>query len=166
MGTFGMFNVDKSEQIKQPVSQYFASQLINLEWAQPGNGKHQVFPASVDIDDPAGHKLVTAYAVKRPDGQWALMIVNKDQENSHSIRLAFHDASSNSNSLFAGPVDMITFGSAQYHWNPEPNGGTANPDGPPVKSQVTAGPATTYTLPKASVTVLRGQIASSKLHQP
>jgi hypothetical protein len=120
----------------------------------------------VDIDDPVGHRLVTAYAVKRPDGQWALMIVNKDQENSHSIRLAFHDASTNTDSLFAGPVDMITFGSAQYHWNPEPNGGTANPDGPPAKSQITAGPTTTYTLPKASVTVLRGQIASSKLHQP
>jgi hypothetical protein len=108
--------------------------------------------------------LVTAYAVQRPDGQWALMVVNKDQENGHSIRLAFHDANKKTDSLFSGPVDMITFGSAQYHWNPEPNGGTANPDGPAAKSQITAGPTTTYTLPKASVTVLRGQIAASKLH--
>ena len=165
VGTFGMFNVDKSDQIKQPVSQYFASRLINLEWVQPGNGKHQVFPASSDVVDTIGHALVTAYAVRRPDGQWALMIINKDQENSLSIRLAFHDASSNSDSLFAGPVDMITFGSAQYHWNPEPKGGAANPDGPPAKSQITAGPTTTFTLPKASVTVLRGQIAGSKLNQ-
>ena len=90
------------------------------------------------------------------------MIVNKDQETDHTFRLAFHDASANRDSLFAGPVDMITFGSAQYHWNPEPNGGSASPDGPAAKSQIPAGPATTYTLPKASVTVLRGQIAAGK----
>ena len=166
IGTFSMLTVDKNYQIQQPLSQYFASQLINLEWVQPGNGKHQVFPAGADIEDTAGHKLVTAYAVQRPDGQWALMIVNKDQENPHSVRLAFHDASTNTESGFAGPVDMITFGSAQYHWNPEPNGGTADPDGPAAKSRMNAGPATTYTLPKASVTVLRGQIAKNNTSQP
>jgi len=163
MSTFSMFVTDKDYQIKQPTSQYFASQLINLEWVQPGNGAHQVFPASSDIVDPAGHNLVTAYAVRRPDGQWALMIVNKDQENAHSIRIAFHDTSTKTDSLFAGPVDMITFGSEQYQWIAEPNGGSANPDGPLAKSQLTANPTTTYTLPKASVTVLRGHIANSKV---
>jgi hypothetical protein len=158
MGTFGMFNVDKNYQITQPIAQFFASQLINLEWVQPGKGKHQVFPASADMIDPAGHNLVTAYAVQRPDGKWALMIINKDQENEHSIRLSFHDESTKTDRLFAGPVDMITFGSAQYRWNPEPDGGRANPDGPAARSQIMAGPATTYTLPKASVTVLRGEI--------
>ena len=162
MGTFGMFNVDKNYQITQPIAQYFASQLINLEWAQPGSGKHQVFPASGDVVDSAGHALVTAYAVQRPDGKWALMIVNKDQENDHSIRLAFHDAGSNTDKVFTGPVDMITFGSAQYHWNPQPDAGSANPDGPAAKSQITAASTTTYVLPKASVTVLRGEIAASK----
>ena len=159
MGTFGMFAVDKDYQIKQPTSQYFASQLINLEWVQPGNGAHKVFPATSDILDPAGHNLVTAYAVFRPDGQWSLMIVNKDQETPHSVRLAFHDATANADSQFAGPVDRITFGSEQYHWIAAPDGGSANPDGPAIRSQIAAGPTTTYTLPKASVTVLRGHIS-------
>jgi hypothetical protein len=36
MGTFGMFSTtEKDHQIVQPTSQYFASQLINLEWVQP-----------------------------------------------------------------------------------------------------------------------------------
>lgn len=161
MGTFGMFAVDKDYQIKQPTSQYFASQLINLEWVQPGNGAHKVFPATSDILDPAGHNLVTAYAVFRPDGQWSLMIVNKDQETPHSVRLAFHDATANADSQFAGPVDRITFGSEQYHWIAAPDGGSANPDGPAVRSQIAAGSTTTYTLPKASVTVLRGRIAKA-----
>jgi F5/8 type C domain-containing protein len=159
MGTFSMFTVDKDYQIKQPLSQYFASQLINLEWVQSGNGKHQLFPATVDIVDPAGHTLVTAYAVQRPDGQWALMIVNKDQENPHPVKLAFHNASTNIDSYFTGPVDMITFGSEQYHWNPEPNGGWGDPDGPAARSQQNANGETTFTLPRASVTVLRGKIS-------
>jgi hypothetical protein len=127
-----------------------------------------VFPATVDIDDPAGHALVTAYAVQRPDGQWALMLVNKDQENAYPVRIAFNDSTSKTDSSFTGPMDLITFGSEQYHWNPASTGGdypnapigNANPDGPATKSQITAGPATTFTLPKASVTVLRGKISA------
>jgi hypothetical protein len=111
MGTFSMLTVDKSYHIQQPLSQFFASQLINLEWVQSGDGKHQLFPANADIVDVAGHKLVTAYAVQRPDDQWALMIVNKDQENPHPIKLAFYDASTNTDSFFSGLVDVITFGS-------------------------------------------------------
>ena len=162
MSTFGMFVMNKDYQIQQPTSQYFASQLINLEWVQPGSGTHQLFPASSDVVDPAGHTLVTAYAVRRPDGQWALMIVNKDQENAHTVRLAFHDAGANGDSSFAGLVDRITFGSEQYQWKAEPNAGAANPDGPPAKSQISVNPQTNFTLPKASVTVLRGQIGGNK----
>ena len=162
MSTFGMFVMNKDYQIQQPTSQYFASQLINLEWVQPGSGTHQLFPAISDVVDPAGHTLVTAYAVRRPDGQWALMIVNKDQENAHTVRLAFHDAGANGDSSFAGLVDRITFGSEQYQWKAEPNAGAANPDGPPAKSQISANPQTRFTLPKASVTVLRGQIRGNK----
>ena len=162
MSTFSMFAMSKDYEIQQPTSQYFASQLINLEWAQPGSGTHQVFRAGSDIVDPAGHPLVTAYAVHRPDGQWALMIVNKDQENSHSVRLVFEDAGANRHSTFAGQVDRITFGSEQYRWNAEPNGGSASPDGPPMKSQLAVDASTKYLLPKASVTVLRGQLTGSQ----
>jgi hypothetical protein len=46
--------------VKQPLAQYFASQLIGLEWLQPGNGQHRPFAASGDITDGVGHRLVTA----------------------------------------------------------------------------------------------------------
>jgi len=162
MSTFGMFSMTKDYQIQQPTSQYFASQLINMEWVQPGSGAHQVFPASSDVVDSSGHALVTAYTVRRPDGQWALMVVNKDQENSHAVRLTFHDSAANRDSTFTGAVDRITFGSEQYKWNAVVNAGSANPDGPPARSQLTTDASTTYTLPKASVTVLRGHLANEK----
>ncbi len=106
--------------------------------------------------------LVTAYPLLRPDGQWSVMLVNKDQENSHAIRIAFHDDKADADSFFTGPVSLISFGSEQYQWHPEANGGKADPDGPAVRSTVTAVADTEFILPKASVTVLRGKIAAKK----
>ena len=33
---------------------------------------------AASIAKNAGHALVTAYAAKRPDGEWSLMVINKD----------------------------------------------------------------------------------------
>jgi F5/8 type C domain-containing protein len=162
LGTFGFFSTDANLQLQQPLSQYFASQLINLEWVQPGDGTHRLFPAASDIDDGAGHNLVSVYAALRPDSQWSLMVVNKDQENAHKVRIVFHDAKGNSDASFSGPVDVISFGSAQYQWHPNVNGGTADPDGPPSRFTIAASPGTEFELPKASVTVLRGALSTAK----
>jgi hypothetical protein len=162
LGTFGLFSSDANLQVQQPLSQFFASQLINLEWVQPGDGAHKLFPAASDIRDAAGHALVTAYAAQRPDGQWSLLMVNKDQENSHSVRIVFHDADKNADSFFSGPTSVISFGSEQYQWHPGARDGTADPDGPAARSTVSANADTTFALPKASITVIRGAIRSSK----
>jgi len=154
--TFGMFATDAKHQITQPLSQFFASQLINLEWLKPGNDAHQLYSAESDIEDSSGHKLVTAYAVKRPDKQWALLIVNRDQENPHTVKVNFHDAETRRDTSFAGTVDSFTFGSAQYRWDPLRK--LADPDGPVLKTQITASRDSPFTLPAASVVVLRGSL--------
>lgn len=165
LGTFGMFSADKNLRIQQPLSQFFASQLINLDWVEPGDGAHRLFPAASDIHDDAGHTLVTAYAALRPDGLWSLMIVNKDQENAHTVHIAFDDALSRKVSHFSGPVAAFTFGSAQYQWHPDeknPIGGKADPDGPVLQSTIQGGPDTQFELPAASIVVLRGSIAPAQ----
>jgi len=155
--SFGMFAVDKDHQLTQPLSQFFASQLINLEWLKPGRDVHQIYSADSDVEDGLGHKLVTAYAVKRPDGQWALLIVNRDQETPHSVSIKFFNADSGHSARFTGAVDSITFGSEQYHWNPLKK--MADPDGPAQKSKLNVEVTTKFKLPPASIVVLRGKIA-------
>ena len=110
-GTFGMFTVDAEYKIQQPLAQFFVAQLINLEWAQAGGGEHQVYSAKSDIEDGAGRELVTAYALKRPDGEWSLLVVNRDQENGHRVRIAFSGAADSSAALRVA-VEIATFGSA------------------------------------------------------
>jgi hypothetical protein len=158
LGTFGMFSTDANLQIKQPLSQYFASQLINLEWVQPGDGVNTLYPADCDIRDAAGNHLVTAYAAARPDGTWSLMVINKDQENAQAVQITFADDSRRMVEEFSGPVSAKTFGSAQYVWHPLLNGGTADPDGPIAVSSVSASPGNSFTLPAASITVFRGNV--------
>jgi hypothetical protein len=85
------------------------------------------------------------------------MLINKDQQNSHAPQISFQNGSAAQH--FTGAIDMITFGSEQYQWHPAPLGGSADPDGPAVRSKITAVAGTTYTLPKASITVLRGRVA-------
>jgi hypothetical protein len=174
-GTFGMFTINGNYEIQQPLAQFFVAQLINLDWVQHDGGEHQVFPAKSDIDDGAGHELITTYAVKRPDGEWSLMLVNRDQEAGHKVRIAFQDGSGEAKT-FSGPVEIATFGSAQYQWHPARTRleshaehpaettvapytkGWADPDGPIVRSKMNAGKDATYELPAASVTVIRGSV--------
>ena len=79
-----------------------------------GRWRNQLFPAASDITDGAGHTLVTAYAVKRPDGQWSVMLINKDQENSHRVRLEFTGA----HAQFSGTVEESLFGSGNITGTP------------------------------------------------
>jgi hypothetical protein len=160
-GTYHMFMVDKDYKIRQRTSQYFAAQLITQEWVQPKDAEHRLFPAASDIKDAAGHVLVTAYAVLRPDGQWSLLVVNKDHDNAHPVRITFNDADTSTDHSFSGPVTMITFGKTQYQWHPNRKLGYADPDGPAATSTIPGTANATYTLPPASVTVLRGNINSS-----
>ena len=52
--------------------------------------------------------------------------------------------------LLSDPTNIV--------WHPQGERGHADPDGPPSKSRVSGSTETLYTLPMASITVLRGSI--------
>ena len=157
-GTFSLINVDHDYQIRGYLSQHFASQLITREWVQPIDKIHQIFHVSSDVKDTDGNILVTAYAVLRPDGDWSLLVVNRDHDNAHPVRIVFRDSVSNSQRYLFGPIAQFTFGAAQYQWHPDGAKSFAHPDGPPVESTITADAQTSYEVPKASVMVIRGKV--------
>ena len=149
------FVADERYNIKGYTSPYFAAQMINREWVQHRSGVHRMFASSSDVKDSDGNALVTSYAVRRPDGNWSLMLVNRDENNSHTIRVIF--GARPQDAFFDGNVRVATFGSEQYVWiNDGPNS-HADPDGPIAARNVQANSQTTFVLPKASVTVLRGK---------
>ena len=155
-GTYGNYVADADLNVKTFTAQYHASRLINLEWVQHRAGSHKLYPVTCDLKDAAGNALITAYAVNRPDGLHSLMIVNKDQSNAHEVRIAFESSSGPARS-FSGPISFVTFGSQQYMWKSDGPNGHPEPNDPPVTKTLPAG-TKTITLPKASVTVLRGKL--------
>ena len=152
-GGFTMFTADAAHHVAQPLSQYFAAQLLTQEWVQPGHEVHRVFPASSEAKDAQGRTVVTAYTVERPDGLWSVLLVNKDPKEGHAVRVAFRDSAGEK--AFAGDVAIATFGAAEYVWHPAE--GRADPDGPISRATRAAGDGV-FVVPKASATVLRGAV--------
>jgi len=149
-------------QIRGYTSPYYAARMINQEWVQHRSGVHHMFPSSTDIKDSEGNLLVTSYAVYRPDDNWSLMLVNRDETTAHSVRVVFDDAKTGQTVSFTGPVTLVTFGSEQYVWINDGLNSRADPDNPPVASTIRGDTGSVFKLPKASITVLRSKIAPLK----
>jgi hypothetical protein len=159
--TWSNFVTDSDYNITGYTSLYFAAHMINLEWVEHRSGEHRMFPSSTNIKDSDGNLLVTSYAVHRPDGLWSIMLVNRDETHPHKVRVVFEDSTVGHKTSFSGPVTLVTFGSEQYVWKNDGENSHADPDGPPVAMTIAGGPTTTLTLPKASITVLRGEVKSA-----
>ncbi len=155
--TYGNYVADGDLKIRQFTAQYHTGRMINHEWVTHRTGMHHLFRVDGSVHDPAGHALVTSYAVRRPDGDWALLLVNKDRDHPHTIEIAFEGAGGGSG-YFDGEVNMVTFGGEQYVWHSAGARSHAEPDNPPVASRIEAGRGAVVTLPKCSVTVLRGKV--------
>ncbi len=159
-GGHGQFlAIDKDYRVINYPPQYLAAQVITKEWVQPIDAPHRLFKVSSDVRDDAGNLLVTAYAVERPDGDWSVMLVNKDRENDRQVSIIFADEQTRRARHFHGKVERITLSPAEYQWQEGPTGGHASPDGPAAKATLDAAANGIYTLPKSSIVILRGIIA-------
>jgi hypothetical protein len=121
---------------------FSSAHMINFEWLEHGGGANLIFPASTDLYDVAGRKVITSYAVHRPDGTLSLMLINHDLNAAHQVHLVIDDAKLRKHS-FAGPVALV-----QYCNTPSENKNT------------TMAPSSDgmYTLPTGSITVIRGKV--------
>jgi F5/8 type C domain len=157
--TYGNFVADEELNIKQYTAQYFASQLLNLDWVKHGAGTHQLFPVEGELEDDAEHDLLTAYAAKRPDGEWSLLVINKDPSNAHDVTIVFENGGNETPGRFTGTVKKVTFGAAEYVWHPSGPASHADPDGPVKRESLAWKDAQKVSLAKASVTVITGRVS-------
>ncbi len=142
-----------------------AAYMINQEWVQHRSGEHRMFASSTDVKDSEGNVLVTSYAIYRPDGDGSLMLVNRDEARPHNVRVQFEDSEDKRSAAFSGSVTVVSFGSEQYVWIDDGPNSHADPDHPPVANTVVANWETTFTLPKASLTVVRGKVAELRIER-
>jgi hypothetical protein len=165
-GTWSNFVCDSDFKIKGYTAEYYASRIINREWALHGAGLHSMFRVSGTVRDAGGNALIKAYALERPDREWSVLLINKDRDNARRVRLVFEDLESGLLRYFAGPVHRVAFGSEQYVWHSVGPQSYADPDDPPRRSTVPGSMDARYTLPRASITVLRGKLKTGSNRHP
>ena len=156
-----LFFRDDRGHLKKPTATYWGARLLTQQWAQPGDQPHEIYPAVSDVRNGNGDQLITAYAVHRPDGLWALMLINKDPNRVFQARVIFRNTVSGSVGGFDGPIDLYQYSGEQYVLggssdNPYPV--KANePDHRVVHSSHAQG--TQISLPAYSLTVIRGALS-------
>jgi hypothetical protein len=162
------------------LSAYHAAQLITKEWMQPINETHEIFsvtvssgtltsilslarerrttksPVRVDPKKPAASPIVSVYAVRRPDKEWALLAINKYPNRTARLTAQFKFRGAQHQVTFADDVDVIQFSHEQYLWHDD------GPNGHPIRSlppaRFTRKASSFYELPPYSLTVLHGRL--------
>jgi hypothetical protein len=152
-GSYGVLEGNKNYVAQEPLSQFFAAQMLTQSWSEPGGGVHLLYPTITD----AKTKWVAAWPLSRPDGLWSLLLVNRDFENTHSVNVQFNTV--NGIAWFSGGVAQTRFGPQQYAWIVDGKHSYPSPDGPQSTTTVAGGPDTQYILRPASLTVLTGPVA-------
>src|SRR5438034_2419651 len=157
----------KNDQLNR-LSAYYAAQLITKEWMQPVNEAQEIFPITIQATNDGAHRVtratnpksltaVTAYAVRRPDKQWALLAINKDPKRTAQLNVEFDLPGAKQPASFIGKVELIRFSRQQYAWHAD------GPNGHPIRSlpptHFTQDGSSSFQLPPYSLTVLRGNVA-------
>ena len=122
----------------QPTATYWAARVLSESWAAPEGGFHQVFPVITS------NRLVSAYALLRPSGEFSILIVNKSPTMPESV-----------NSPFEGPFTVTSFSGVQYKWQAAGSRSRPLRSNPPARSQQIA--KSVQILPY-SLTVITGQM--------
>jgi len=138
------------------LSGYYAAQLITKEWMQPIRETHEIFAVSVKQEKSTASPVVTAYAVRRPDKQWALLVINKHPKRAALLDVQFKIPGAQEPARFVGQVEVVQFSRQQYAWRDD------GPNGQPIRSlppaYFTREASSIYELPPYSLTVLRGRL--------
>jgi F5/8 type C domain-containing protein len=152
-GGYTMFVVDQNFRVLAQAAQYYSAQMITQHWLEPGNDLHEIYP--VTTDQTSMNPPVTAYAAKRPDGSWSVMVINKDAQ-THPVRLDFMDGP-RAGSLGDDTV-TATFGSGQYHFIGDSATETPSPNSGIVTSSSVRTSDGAYLIPPLSITVISGRV--------
>jgi hypothetical protein len=152
-GNLMMLQMPNASEKLNRLSTYYSAGIIARDWMQPINAVHEIYSVTIDPSEAP----VSAYAVHRPDRQWALLAINKDPNHSAHLAVEFRSWHGTSSEKFFGQVAITQFSREQYRWQDEGENGRPTLSNPPTQVQHPA--SDYYELPPYSVSVLRGKVA-------
>ena len=104
-----LFFMGDDGKIKYPYAPYYAARLLTQSWLS-NSGMHELYPTVVRTSPQHGLKIVTAYAVHRPDGLWSVLLINKDPKQTYEVKIGF----GKDELVDSPPVELFQYSSTQY----------------------------------------------------
>jgi hypothetical protein len=158
-----MFAADDSGGIAYKFATYFAAQMVSQIWTQPSDGEVELFRAAVNSRLASNRDLLSAYPIKRHDGLWSVLFINRDPNRSSQMRIHFRSSRQTAASPFAGEVDVFQFSPQQYALSPEDSVPYPTKSEAPSHSVVQITGGEPFNLPAYSITVVRGRTRADRL---
>ena len=155
-GNLMMLQLNPNTDQLNRLSPYHAAQLITKEWMRPTNETHEIFSVTITGQKQTSPQVITVYAVRRPDKQWALLAINKDPKHAARLTVQFKLPGTQRQMSFAGDVDVIQFSREQYVWHD--NGPNGYPSRSLSPARFTRKASSLYDLLPYSLTILRGRL--------
>ena len=123
-----ILQADDNGRAKWRIATYWGARMLTRDWVVPGMVNHEIYPAESDLYNNVLQKLITAYAIKRPDGLWGILLINKDPAASHRVMINMIDLDSGTVFKLSTGAKATIFSREQYRWAP------SGEYGHPVKS--------------------------------
>lgn len=149
-GNLMLFEADAQGGALAPMPTFYESRMLTQDWAGGDDQIDAVFTAHIGARGGSGSTL-TAYALRRNDGRWSLLLINRDRKAVHSVRIVLRTAARPAQ--MAGPLHIVQYGQAQYLWAPKGEQGRPGRDLPPLRFQLDR-PGGAIDLPPWSLTVV------------
>jgi len=148
-----LFFLDAAGRRAQPAATYWGARLLTQEWVKPGDELHEIYPAVSNLKNSQGEQVIAAYALRRPDGVWSIMLINKDPNQSHQVEIIFRNGSQSDILPWA---EVIQFSGAQYELSSDREHPVPLKSNPPARFRMEG--TTRLDLPNYSITIVRGKL--------
>lgn len=146
-----LFGLGDSGKIKFKTSAFYMMQSIINYWAQPAESMVEIYPAKSDILTNKKQPFISAYCLRAGDGQWRIMLINKDPRRSLGVKVNIE----NTISGHVSPLDskhLLQLSKKQYHWVADGMNSHPSKSQPPVLKNISEG--SKILLPPYSFTIL------------
>lgn len=150
-GNLVMFLADSIGGVREKLPRYHAARLLTHAWADSAGGVHKMY--AVKLSAP-GDSLLSAYALRRPDHRWSLLLVNRDPNGARVVDPRVAANGTTIGRVLRGPIDIWQYSSEQYEYVENGENGHPVRNLPPRHSVTPK--ADRVRLPPYSITVITG----------
>jgi hypothetical protein len=155
-GNLAFFLADSAGQVRDTLPGYWAARLLTTAWADSAGGNHHQYATVVSTDGSDSSPSVGAYALRRPDGRWSVLLLNRDPATARSVAVLLQVGEAASRRPLKGPIDLWQYSSTQYQFHADGEAGRPSRNLPPAH-RVMSEAATPISLPPMSITVITGR---------